>query len=120
MRKVVCVVALAILVAGVVGLAAGTRNLTPRVITGADSVVYLFDNETGETQSALVVVLGGAITLEVSDIVAIGGDDATGIHLWGGGAMAKIDVEVVAGGTLQITLAGSNASGEISTAWYAL
>jgi len=120
MRKVVYVVALVILMAGVVGLATETRNLTPRVITGPDGVVYLFDNETGETQSALVVVLGGAITLEASDIVAIGGGDVTGIDLWGGGAMAKIDVEVVAGGTLQITLAGSNASGEIDTAWFAL
>ncbi len=120
MRKVVTVVALVILMAGVVGLATETRNLTPRVITGPDGVVYLFDNETGEPQSALVVVLGGAITLETSDIVAVGGGDVTGIHLWGGGAMAKIDVEVVAGGTLQITLSGSNASGEIDTAWFAL
>ena len=66
------------------------------------------------------VVVNGKDGKQYDDIVAVGGGDVTGIHLWGGGAMAKIDVEVVAGGTLQITLAGSNASGEIDTAWFAL
>ena len=117
MRKA-CVAGLLILLLGMVAASQTSLNLTPRVFTTADGVVYLFDNETGASQTTLVVVLGGGVILELSDIVAFGGGEATAINQWGGGALTAIDVEVIAGGTVQITLLGDNAAGSISLAWF--
>ncbi|MCK4682736.1 hypothetical protein KAT59_06915 [Candidatus Bipolaricaulota bacterium] len=117
MRRV-CVAGLLILLLGMVAASQTTLNLTPRVLTATDGVVYLFDNETGVSQTTLVLVLGGGVSLEPSDIVVFGGSEVTAINQWGGGALTAINVEVVAGGTVQITLSGDNAAGSISLAWF--
>jgi len=119
MRKVY-VAGLLIVLLGVVAVSQTALNLTPRVFTSTDGVVYLFDNGTDASQKTLVLVLGGGVALELSDIVVFGGGEATAIHQWGGGALTAIDVEVVAGGTVQITLSGDNAAGSISLAWFSL
>lgn len=117
MRKVY-VAGVLILLLGMVAASQTALNLTPRVFTTTDGVVYLFDNGTGVSQTTIVLVLGGGVSLELSDIVVFGGGAATAISQWGGGALTAIDVEVVAGGTVQITLSGDNAAGSISLAWF--
>lgn len=114
------VAGLLILLLGMVAVSQTTLNLTPRVFTTTDGVVYLFDNGTDASQTTIVLVLGGGVSLELSDIVVFGGGAATAINQWGGGALTAIDVEVVAGGTVQITLSGDNAAGSISLAWFSL
>jgi len=117
MRRV-CVVSLLILLFGVVAVSQTSLNLTPRVFSVADGAIYLFDNETGVSQTTLVLVLSGGVSLELSDIVVVGGSEATAINQWGGGLLTAIDVEVVAGGTVVIILSGDNAAGSISLSWF--
>ena len=117
MRKVF-VAGLLVLLVGMVVSSQTSLNLTPRVIETTDGTVYLFDNETGASQTGLVLVLSGGVTLAPSDVTVFGGGEATSINSFAGGAIVVIEIEVVAGGTIQIEFSGDNAAGSISSAWF--
>jgi len=119
MRKGLLVVGLLVVLIGVVGLAETKLNLTPEVIGIPGGAVYLFNNNTGQTQATIVLALASGFTLKTTDIIAFGGGEVTAIRNWGGGLVA-VDVKLLAGGTLQITLSGSKASSAITFAWFAL
>ena len=99
MTKILGVVLLAVLAVGVLGVA--QTAVTPRAAEG----VLLFDNETGAEVPRIGILFDSPITLCTKDIVAIGGEAVTRLDV--GVRTAWIDVKVVPGGTLQITLAGN-------------
>jgi len=117
MRKLI-IAGLVILLFAMAASSHTSLNLTPRIYTSTDGTVYLFDNETGSSQTTLVLVLAGGIVLKPSDIIVFGGGEVSAITLWGGGALVALDVEVAAGGTVQITLSGGNSDGSIGLAWF--
>jgi len=118
MRKGLFIAGLLVVLIGVVAVPQASLNIAPRTILKmGDGVVYLFDNETGATQSTIVLVFSGSVSLQPTDVLAIGGDAAV-IRLWGGGALVAIDVNVLAGGTVEIALTGDNAGGSIEQAWW--
>ncbi|MEA1904994.1 MAG: hypothetical protein U9M97_03840 [Candidatus Hadarchaeota archaeon] len=119
MRKKFSLLLVLLLLASVVGLA--QTAVEPRAVG-----VLLFDNETGGTVTRLVVLFDQVITLEASDIIAIGGGEATKVTVseiaFTSGAesysLATIEVEVVAGGTLQVTLSGESADAQVVNAYW--
>jgi len=115
----------AILVGWVLALAIGclavsqtSANIALRVIPVADGTVYLIDNTTGLTQTRLVLSFSAATILQSEDITVFGGGAVTAIHIWGGGLLVAIDAELVAGGTVQVSLLGSNGKKAIRGAWF--
>ncbi len=121
MRKKFSLLLVLVLLASVVGLA-GTAEAEPREV---GSGVWLFDNETGETISELVILFDQVVALESAGIVALGGGKAEEptvreLPLSGTGSysMAKIEVELVAGGTLQVTLSGDSADAQVVIAYW--
>jgi len=108
-RRKLGLVLLVVLVLGVVGL--GQTAVTPRSVG-----VLLFDNSTGTTVSKLGVVFDKAVTLGTSDILAIGGEAATLVAV--SNNYVFIDVVVVPGGTLQITLSGEGADATVTGAFW--
>ena len=111
MRKKFSLLLVLVLLAGVVGLA-GTA-VEPRAV---GSGVLLFDNETGGTTTKLVILFDQVVTRESIHVVAFGGEKATKVtgreiplSKTGSYCVVKIEVEVVAGGTLQVTLSGDSA-----------
>ena len=122
MRKKFSLLLVLVLLASVVGLA-GTAEAEPREV---GSGVWLFDNETGETISELVILFDQVVALESADIVALGGEEATKVTVseiaFTSGAesysLATIEVEVVAGGTLQVTLSGDSADAQVVNAYW--
>ena len=117
MRKIV-VVGLMIVLFGITVFSQTNLNLTPRIYTSPDSTVYLYDNESGASQTTLVLVMSGGVILEPADIIVFGGGEVSAITLWGGGALVALTVEVAAGGSIQVTLSGDNAGGSINLAWF--
>ena len=118
MRKGLFIAGLLVVLIGVLAVSQASLNIAPRAILEmGNGVVYLFDNETGATQSTIVLVFSGSVGLQPTDVLAIGGDAAV-IHLWGGGALVAIDVNVLAGGTVEIALTGDNAGASIEQAWW--
>ncbi|MFC2079065.1 hypothetical protein ACFLSZ_03700 [Candidatus Bipolaricaulota bacterium] len=117
MRKA-CVAGLLILLVGMVASSQTNLNLTPRAFETVEGVVYLFDNATGASQTTLVLVLSGAINLAPEDVIVFGGGEVTSITLFGEGTVAAIEVDVVAGGTIQIAFSGDNAALAIKAAWF--
>ncbi|MCK4355939.1 ester cyclase [Candidatus Bipolaricaulota bacterium] len=107
MTKVLGVLLLAVLAVGVLGVA--QTAVTPRAAEG----VLLFDNETGAEVTRIGILFDGPITLCKNDIVAFGGEAVTRLDV--GLRTAWIDVVVVPGGTLQITLAGNT---QVSSAYW--
>lgn len=121
MRRKFSLLLVLVLLAGVIGLA--ETAVEPRAVGGG---VLLFDNETRGTITKLVVLFDRVITLEASDIIAIGGGEATKVTVseiaFTSGAesysLATIEVEVVAGGTLQVTLSGDSADAQVVDAYW--
>lgn len=121
MRRKFSLLLVLVLLAGVIGLA--ETAVEPRAVGGG---VLLFDNETRGTITKLVVMFDRVITLEASDIIAIGGGEATKVTVseiaFTSGAesysLATIEVEVVAGGTLQVTLSGDSADAQVVDAYW--
>ena len=111
MRKTLSLVVLLLLALGVVGLA--QTAVTPRAVGGG---VLLFDNSTGATVVKLGIIFDKAVTLTKSDVIAIGGDAATLVAI--SNNFAFIDVVVVPGGTLQITLSGDEADAAVTGAFW--
>ena len=110
-RKTVSLVVLLLLVLGVVGLA--QTAVTPRAVSGG---VFLFDNSTGATITKLGIVFDKAVTLTKDAVIAIGGEVATLVSV--SNNFAFIDVVVVPGGTLQITLSGEGADAVVTSAFW--
>jgi hypothetical protein len=90
-------------------------TITSRAVSIPGGTVYLLDNDSDVTATAIGILFGGSANITLSDIIAFGGGAVTKIQSWGGGAF--IDVELVPGGTLQITLVGDNASAKLLAAW---
>ena len=110
-RKTVSLVVLLLLVLGAVGLA--QTAVTPRA---AGESVFLFDNATGATITKLGIVFDKTVTFTKSDVIAIGGDAATLVAI--SNNFAFIDVVVVPGGTLQVTLSGDRADAVVTSAFW--
>lgn len=121
MRRKFSLLLVLVLLASVIGLA--ETAVEPRAVGGG---VLLFDNETRGTITKLVVLFDKVVTLEASDIIAIGGGEATKVTVseiaFTSGAesysLATIEVEVVAGGTLQVTLSGESADAQVVNAYW--
>jgi hypothetical protein len=104
MRKVRCLAVLALAVTGIAILAMGGEVVpTPRTYQTADGVVYLYDNNTGASQSGLIVILLNAGTIDIQDVTAFGGEEVASVVQLGS-RVVRIDVDLVPGGTLQIAL----------------
>jgi len=110
MRRILWLVLVLALLLGCTGLAQTT--IVPRAFTVADGTVYLLDNGSEAAAVSIGVLFSGSATLTESDIIAFGGGEVSHVTSWGSGAF--IDVEVAAGGTLQIALSGS---AKIVAAW---
>ena len=120
MKKKFSLLLVLLLLASVVGLA--QSSVEPRVVG-----VLLFDNESGGAITKLVVMFDKAVTFEATDITAFGGEAVTTVTVSevvfpsgaGSYSLVKIEVEVVAGGTLQIMLSGDNADAQVMNAhWF--
>ena len=111
MRKTVSLVVLLLLMLGVVGLAQTTA--TPRVLGGG---VFLFDNSTGATITKLGIIFDKTLTLAKSNVIAFGGGATTLVSV--SHNYAFIDVVLVPGGTLQITLSGDGADAVVTSAFW--
>ena len=109
MRRKVGLVLLVILALGVVGFS--QTAVTPRSVG-----VLLFDNDTGTTITKLGIIFDKAVTLTTSDIVAFGGEVATLVAI--STNFAFIDIVVVPGGTVQITLSGESADAQVASAFW--
>jgi len=108
-RRIACFTLMLVLVLGVVGLA--QTAVTPRSVS-----VLLFDNETGATITKLAIIFDKAITLSTSDVIAFGGEMATLVAV--SNNFAFIDVIVVPGGTVQVTLSGDGADAVVTNAFW--
>lgn len=118
MKKILrLVLALGLMVlVGLVGLAQTT--VTPRSVG-----VLLFDNETGADVSGLMIIFDKPVTLGASDVLAIGGGEVTDVVVLARGSMiceVRIQVAVVAGGTLQIMLPNDCADAQVIAAFWRL
>jgi hypothetical protein len=118
-RKKFSLLLVLLLLACVVGLA--QTSVEPRAVG-----VLLFDNETGGTITKLVVMFDKAVTFEAADIIVFGGGAVTTVTVSevvfpsgaGSYSLVKIEVEVVAGGTLQVMLSGDNAGAQVVNAYW--
>jgi len=113
MRRALWLVLLATLLFG--GTALAQTALVPRTVEVAGGTMYLLDNSSGVAASSIGILFSGSVALEASDIVAFGGSEVTKIVSWGSGVLVYVDV--VAGGTLQVSLTGDNANATILMAW---
>ncbi|MCK4580877.1 MAG: hypothetical protein KAU10_05955 [Dehalococcoidia bacterium] len=121
MRRKFSLLLVLVLLAGVIGLA--ETAVEPRAVGGG---VLLFDNETGGAIAKLVVMFDQLVALEAADVVAIGGGEATKVtvsevvlpSVSDSYSLVKIEVEVVAGGTLQVTLSGDSADAQVVNAYW--
>lgn len=107
-RKLALVMLL-VLALGVVGIS--QTAVTPRSVS-----VLLFDNNTGNTVAKLGVVFDKAVSFATSDVIAWGGEEATLVAI--SNNFAFIDVVVVPGGTLQITLSGEGMDAIVTGAFW--
>ena len=98
MSRVLGVLALAVFVIGVVGLA--QTPVTPRAADG----VLLFDNGTGAEVLRLGILFDSPVTVCKEDIIAFGGEAATRLDM--GSRTAWIDARLLPGGTLQVAYSG--------------
>jgi hypothetical protein len=100
----------------VVVLALGVAGFAQTAVTPRSVSVLLFDNDTGTTVTKLGIIFDKAVTLTTSDIIAFGGEEATLVAA--SNNYVFIDVVVVPGGTLQITLSGDGADAVVTNAFW--
>jgi hypothetical protein len=117
-RKALAVACLAVLVVGVLAASQTSLNTPLRTIVTPNGPVYLVDNTTGKTQTMIVFSFSAAVSLTAADIIVFGGGQVTGIHPWGNGLLVGVTVNVVPGGTVQLSLVGANAKKTVKTAWF--
>lgn len=104
----------------------GIMLLTGVMVAAAEAVVpieiesldqfLLFDNETGLAASKLSIIFDQSVVLVPSDIIVFGGDAVKGIAITE--TFMFIEVDVVAGGTLQIILPEEYASAKVLSAFW--
>ena len=109
MRKIVSLMLVAVVVLGIVGLA--QTPVVPR-----EYGVFLFDNESGAAAAKIGIQFDKAVEIATSDIIAFGGGAVKLLsvvqnYVW-------IEVEVVSGGTLQVTLRGDSADAAVGSAYW--
>lgn len=97
-------------------LALGVVGISQTAVTPRSVGVLLFDNNTGNTVVKLGIVFDKAVSLSTSDVIAWGGQEATLVAV--SNNFAFIDVVVVPGGTLQITLSGDGADAVVTSAFW--
>lgn len=110
MRRILSLVLLAVLVIGILGFSQSA--VTPRAVG-----MLLFYNDSGATAKKLSIVFDKSVVLTKSDFVVTGGDPVTLIAQYQ--TFVFIDVMVVPGGTVEITLRGDSADAKATSAyWY--
>ena len=109
MKRILVVLLGLVLLAGIVASAAET--VTPRVYN-----VLLFDNATGADAMKLAIIFDQAVMFDASNIVVFGGGVPHMIAITE--SFAFIDVDVVAGGTLQLVLPPDYAGASVTQAFW--
>lgn len=109
MRKIVSLMLVAVVVFGIVGLA--QTAVVPR-----EYGVFLFDNESGAAAAKIGIQFDKDVEIAKSDIIAFGGGAVTLISVYK--TYVWIEVEVVSGGTLQVTLRGDSAGAAVGNAYW--
>ena len=118
MRRALAVACLAVVVVGILAASQTSLNIPLRTFVTPNGPVYLVDNTTGKLQTMIVFSFSAAVSLTPADIVVLGGGQVTGIYPWGNGLLVGITVNVVPGGTVQLSLVGANAKKTVKTAWF--
>jgi hypothetical protein len=109
-RRIVSLVLLAVLVIGILGLSQSA--VTPRAVG-----ILTFHNDTGETARKLSIVFDKSVALTKFDFVVTGGEPVTLVAMYQ--TFVFIDVVVVPGGSVQLTLRGDSADAKVNSAyWY--
>ncbi|MCD6495017.1 hypothetical protein J7K60_03075 [Candidatus Bipolaricaulota bacterium] len=108
MRRIGLVLLL-VLALGIAGLA--QVPVVPRSVN-----VLLFDNGTGVTITKLGIIFDKTVALTTSDVIAFGGEAATLVAA--SNNFVFIDVVVVPGGTVQITLPDECADAQVSSSFW--
>ena len=117
--KVLAVACLVLVTVGVVAAAETSLNVPIGTFVTPDGHVYLVDNATGKAQTMVVFSFSGAVTLTPANIIVFGGGQVSAIHSWGGGLLIGVVVNVVPGGTVQVSLVGVNAKRVLNRVWFA-
>lgn len=118
MRKALAVACLAVVVVGILAVSQTSLNIPLRTYVTPDGPVYLVDNATGKLQTMIVFSFSAPVTLTPADIIVLGGGQVSAITPWGSGLLVGITVNVVPGGTVQLSLVGANAKKTVKTAWF--
>lgn len=100
-----------VLVLALAAIGSAQVSVVPRAVG-----VLLFDNETGGMVTKLGIIFDKTVDFGTSDVIAIGGQKATLVAV--SNNYAFIDVVVVAGGTLQVTLSGDSADAQVTSAFW--
>jgi hypothetical protein len=117
-KKALAVACLAVVAVGILSVSQTSLNVPLRTYITPDGPVYLVDNNTGLLKTMIVFSFSAAVTLTPADIIVFGGGQVTGIYPWGSGLLVGITVNVVPGGTVQLSLIGANAKKTVKTAWF--
>ena len=120
MRKALAVACLAVVVVGILAVSQTSLNIPLRTFVTPNGPVYLVDNNTGMLKTMIVFSFSAAVTLTPADIIVLGGGQVSAITPWGNGLLVAVTVDIVPGGTLQLSLVGANAKKTVKTAWFSL
>ncbi|MBU0596457.1 ester cyclase [Candidatus Bipolaricaulota bacterium] len=110
MIRVLSVLLLAVFAAGVMGCA--DTAVSPRTPEGA----LVFDNDTGSAVTGLGILFDRALSIEVGDVVPIGGDLATSVTI--AGRSVWIDIEMKSQGSAAITLGEDGLGAQVVSAYW--
>jgi len=91
-------------------------GLAQTAVTPRSVGILLFYNETGATITKLAIIFDKPVIIALSDIVAVGGEAATLASI--SNNYAFIDVVVVPGGTVQVTLRGDSADVKVTSGFW--
>jgi Asp/Glu/hydantoin racemase len=117
-RKALAVACLAVVVVGILAVSQTSLNTPLRTFVTPNGPVYLVDNTTGKLQTMIVFSFSAAVTLTPADIIVLGGGQVSAITPWGNGLLVAVTVDIVPGGTLQLSLVGANAKKTVKTTWF--
>lgn len=97
-------------------MAIGVAALAQTAVVPRSVGVFLFDNQTGATITKLGIIFDKTVEFDASNVLAIGGMKATLVAI--SNNYAFIDVVVVPGGTVQVTLIGEYADATVTSAFW--